>query len=219
MYNGTRGHYALSRGRTFPVLGRRGLNVAAISGVDMALWDLLGKSLGVPVVDLWGGACRADMPLYASGGWGPVRDLVVAVARVAEQPARRLEHLGLEVGVGRRRVASRHLAAERRRRLDRERVRADVRRRQRDRLLERPLPRLERLPRRAVDQVEVHVVVARRARGSERRRRPTPAGAPAPARRAPTGRTTARPSTGGRSPPPATRRASARPPCRGSPRS
>jgi D-galactarolactone cycloisomerase len=69
MYNGTRGHYALSRGRTFPALGRRGLNVAAMSGVDMALWDLLGKSLGAPVVDLWGGACRADMPVYASGGW------------------------------------------------------------------------------------------------------------------------------------------------------
>ncbi len=69
MYNGTRGHYALSRGRTFPVLGRRGLNVAAMSGVDMALWDLLGKSVDAPVVDLWGGPCRADMPLYASGGW------------------------------------------------------------------------------------------------------------------------------------------------------
>ena len=69
MYNGTRAHYALSRGRSFPTLGRRGLNVAAISGVDMALWDLLGKSLGAPVVDLWGGSCRADMPLYASGGW------------------------------------------------------------------------------------------------------------------------------------------------------
>jgi L-alanine-DL-glutamate epimerase-like enolase superfamily enzyme len=69
MYSGPRGHYALSRGRTFPALGRRGLNVAAMSGVDMALWDLLGKSLGAPVVDLWGGPCRADMPLYASGGW------------------------------------------------------------------------------------------------------------------------------------------------------
>jgi D-galactarolactone cycloisomerase len=69
MYNGTRAHYALSRGRTFPTLGRRGLNVAAMSGVDMALWDLLGKSHGAPIVDLWGGACRADMPLYASGGW------------------------------------------------------------------------------------------------------------------------------------------------------
>ena len=35
----------------------------------MALWDLLGQSLGEPVVDLWGGPCRVDMPLYASGGW------------------------------------------------------------------------------------------------------------------------------------------------------
>ena len=35
----------------------------------MALWDLLGRSHAAPVVDLWGGPCRADMPLYASGGW------------------------------------------------------------------------------------------------------------------------------------------------------
>jgi len=75
MYNGTRGHYALGRGRTFPVLGRRGLNVAAISGVDMALWDLLGKSLGAPVVDLWGGPCRAEMQLYASGGWAGAAEI------------------------------------------------------------------------------------------------------------------------------------------------
>ena len=69
MYSGSRGDFALTRGRTFPALGRRGLNIAAMSGVDMALWDLLGKSLESPVVELWGGACGADMPLYASGGW------------------------------------------------------------------------------------------------------------------------------------------------------
>jgi L-alanine-DL-glutamate epimerase-like enolase superfamily enzyme len=40
-----------------------------MSGVDMALWDLLGKALGVPVVTLLGGACRESMPCYASGGW------------------------------------------------------------------------------------------------------------------------------------------------------
>lgn len=69
MYNGVRDHYALARGRVFPILGNRGLTVAAMSGVDMALWDLLGKNLGTPVVRLLGGAMRPTMPAYASGGW------------------------------------------------------------------------------------------------------------------------------------------------------
>ena len=72
MYNGTRDHYALDRGRAFPVLGRRGLTISAMSGVDTALWDLKGKALGVPVVDLLGGPCRSQMPAYASGGWASV---------------------------------------------------------------------------------------------------------------------------------------------------
>jgi D-galactarolactone cycloisomerase len=72
MYNGTRDHYALSRGRRFPILGRRGLTISAMSGIDTALWDLKGKRLGVPVMDLLGGACRDQMPAYASGGWAPV---------------------------------------------------------------------------------------------------------------------------------------------------
>lgn len=69
MYNGSRDHYALARGRTFPILGNRGLTIAAMSGIDMALWDLLGQQLEVPVVDLLGGAMRPEMPAYASGGW------------------------------------------------------------------------------------------------------------------------------------------------------
>ncbi|MBU6169292.1 MAG: mandelate racemase/muconate lactonizing enzyme family protein [Bacteroidetes bacterium] len=69
IYNGTRDHYSLSRGRKFPILGRRGLTISAMSGVDTALWDLKGKALGVPVVDLLGGACRDKMEAYASGGW------------------------------------------------------------------------------------------------------------------------------------------------------
>jgi D-galactarolactone cycloisomerase len=69
IYNGPRAGYAAARGRVFPILGRRGLTMSAMSGVDMALWDLLGRSLGAPVVDLWGGPCRPTMALYASGGW------------------------------------------------------------------------------------------------------------------------------------------------------
>jgi L-alanine-DL-glutamate epimerase-like enolase superfamily enzyme len=71
MYSGPRAHYALARGHAFPVLGRRGLVVQALSGIDIALWDLLGKSLGVPVWRLLGGRRQARMPAYASGGWAP----------------------------------------------------------------------------------------------------------------------------------------------------
>jgi len=69
MYNGSRDHYALQRGHVFPILGRRGVTVSAISGIDMALWDLLGKHLNVPVWRLLGGCKSRTMPAYASGGW------------------------------------------------------------------------------------------------------------------------------------------------------
>ncbi|ARS40386.1 enolase [Sphingobacteriaceae bacterium GW460-11-11-14-LB5] len=75
MYNGTRDHYALSRGRKFPILGRRGLTISAMSGIDTALWDLKGKMLNVPVADLLGGACRTKMPAYASGGWADEQNI------------------------------------------------------------------------------------------------------------------------------------------------
>ena len=75
MYNGVRDHYAIDRGRVFPILGNRGLTISAMSGVDMALWDLLGKSLGVPVVQLLGGAIRPTMEVYASGGWADAEEI------------------------------------------------------------------------------------------------------------------------------------------------
>ncbi len=75
MYSGSRGHYALDRGHVFPVLGRRGITVSAISGIDMALWDILGQSLGAPVWRLLGGRRRPRMPAYASGGWAPAETI------------------------------------------------------------------------------------------------------------------------------------------------
>ncbi|HEV8615319.1 MAG TPA: mandelate racemase/muconate lactonizing enzyme family protein, partial [Methylomirabilota bacterium] len=72
LYNGSRAHYVAREGRTFPVVGRRGITISAISGIDIALWDLLGKSLGQPVWRLLGGRFRDRVPAYASGGWAPV---------------------------------------------------------------------------------------------------------------------------------------------------
>jgi galactonate dehydratase len=41
---------------------------AAISGVDIALWDILGKSLGQPIWRVMGGNCRDKIRLYMSPG-------------------------------------------------------------------------------------------------------------------------------------------------------
>lgn len=45
---------------------RGGAGMHAISGIDMALWDIKGKALGVPVATLLGGAYRKRIPAYIS---------------------------------------------------------------------------------------------------------------------------------------------------------
>jgi L-alanine-DL-glutamate epimerase-like enolase superfamily enzyme len=46
--------------------GRRGLAIHALSAIDIALWDILGKEAGLPVWRLLGGARRTEVPVYAS---------------------------------------------------------------------------------------------------------------------------------------------------------
>ena len=46
--------------------GRAGLVMNGISAIDIALWDLKGKSLGMPVYRLIGGPTQKTMPAYAS---------------------------------------------------------------------------------------------------------------------------------------------------------
>lgn len=46
--------------------GRRGVVLQAISGIDLACYDLMGKALGKPVHELLGGAKRDRVPAYAS---------------------------------------------------------------------------------------------------------------------------------------------------------
>ena len=46
----------------------------AISGIDIALWDILGKVHGVPVHQLWGGPVRDYIRLYCHLGGGKMED-------------------------------------------------------------------------------------------------------------------------------------------------
>jgi L-alanine-DL-glutamate epimerase-like enolase superfamily enzyme len=71
LYNGVRSDLAAKEGHAMPQMARRGATIAAISAVDIALWDILGKSLNVPVWQLLGGRKLERMPVYASGGWAP----------------------------------------------------------------------------------------------------------------------------------------------------
>lgn len=48
--------------------GRKGAVVRALSGIDMAMWDLLGQIAGLPIQALLGGA-RESVMAYASGGY------------------------------------------------------------------------------------------------------------------------------------------------------
>jgi len=61
--------------------GQKGVVVSAISGIDIALWDLKGRHFGVPVSTLLGGASRTSVDAYATGtyrrGKGDPLDYIV----------------------------------------------------------------------------------------------------------------------------------------------
>ena len=66
--------------------GRKGLAFQAISGIDIALWDLKAKALGLPLYRLLG-PYTDSVPVYASGGWTnlSINELVEEQAKYVEQ--------------------------------------------------------------------------------------------------------------------------------------
>ena len=62
-------------------LGRAGIAIVALSAVDIALWDIVGKRAGLPLFRLWG-AARESVPAYGSGCFrGMGRDGMIARAK------------------------------------------------------------------------------------------------------------------------------------------
>ncbi|MEO7143778.1 MAG: enolase C-terminal domain-like protein, partial [Bryobacteraceae bacterium] len=52
---------------SMPYSGGAGVAINAISGVDLALWDLVGNAVGLPVYELLGGETKARIPAYCTG--------------------------------------------------------------------------------------------------------------------------------------------------------
>lgn len=82
--------------RSFRLLGRQGLLGMALSGIDMALWDALGRCLGQPVATLLGGApCR--VPAYDSYG---LIDLDADAPRLERSLAQGFRAIKIKLGGG-----------------------------------------------------------------------------------------------------------------------
>ena len=50
--------------RSFTYMGSRGAAVECVSAIDIALWDIRGKLLGLPIYELLGGPVRDEIALY-----------------------------------------------------------------------------------------------------------------------------------------------------------
>jgi L-alanine-DL-glutamate epimerase-like enolase superfamily enzyme len=79
--------------------GRSGVTMFAISGVDLALWDALGKTEGATVAELIGVETSSSVPVYASlPRYGSRTDLVDRVERALTQGYRAIKLHQEEVG-------------------------------------------------------------------------------------------------------------------------
>jgi galactonate dehydratase len=62
--------------------------MTAISGVEIAMWDIIGKACNQPIYRLLGGRCQRRLPAYANGWYGGAREPREYAQRASEAVAR-----------------------------------------------------------------------------------------------------------------------------------
>ncbi|MDX6201149.1 MAG: mannonate dehydratase [Frankiales bacterium] len=67
----------------------------ALSGLDMALWDIAGKRAGLPVYELLGGRVRTAVPTYTHAGGRDIAETLDQAAKFVEMG---WQHIRLQVG-------------------------------------------------------------------------------------------------------------------------
>ncbi len=66
--------------------GRKGVGMTAMSAIDIAIWDLMGKLVGKPVFKLLGGRTKEKIPVYYSKLYaGPVEEMQREAAAAVEK--------------------------------------------------------------------------------------------------------------------------------------
>ena len=76
--------------RNGPVIGN------AISGIDMALWDIKGKRVGLPLYSLLGGKMRQGVPIYRHADGNTLEEIHASIRRCLDE---KIDHIRIQWGV------------------------------------------------------------------------------------------------------------------------
>ncbi len=82
--------------------GQKGMPIQSLSGVDIALWDIVGKATGQPLHNLVGGRSRDSIEVY---GYGMMLQRIPDLAQAFAEEAKSIETMGfhatkMKVGLG-----------------------------------------------------------------------------------------------------------------------